>query len=77
MFCNRVWENNDGATMAEMGQLTKKTVTALKAEGIKGVQKRSKHYHAQRKEASIKGSVFKDVLFINWSPRDILGQSVR
>ncbi|WP_297237040.1 glycosyltransferase [uncultured Faecalicoccus sp.] len=63
--------------MAEIGQLTKKTVTALKAEGIKGVQKRAKHYLAQRKEASIKGSVFKDVLFINGCPRDLLGQSVR
>ena len=32
---------------------------------------------AQRKEASIKGEIFKDVLFINGCSRDLLGQSVR
>lgn len=63
--------------MREIKTLTKKTWDVLKKEGIKGVQKRTQHFMAQRKEASIKGEIFKDVLFINGCSRDLLGQSVR
>ena len=63
--------------MREIKTLTKKLGDVLKKEGIKGVQKRTQHFIAQRKEASIKGEIFKDVLFINGCSRDLLGQSVR
>ena len=63
--------------MREIKTLTKKLGDVLKKEGIKGVQKRTQHFIAQRKEASIKGEIFKYVLFINGCSRDLLGQSVR
>lgn len=63
--------------MSEIAELTKKALSVWKTDGIKGVHKRLQHYMAQKKEASVQGEAFKDVLFINGCSRDLLGQSVR
>lgn len=79
-FCleyGKIKQEFEGEIMSEIKTLTKKTWDVLKKEGIKGVQKRTQHFIAQKKEASIKGEIFKDVLFINGCSRDLLGQSVR
>lgn len=58
--------------MSKIKDLSKKTIQVLQQEGLSGVQKRAKHYVELRKEKKPNPHAFKDVLFINGCPRDLL-----
>ena len=62
--------------MCEVGgvilELVNKSMEVLKREGISGLAKHASHYIHKKRESRPKSDAFKDVLFINGCPRDLL-----
>ena len=53
-------------------ELVNKSVEVLKREGVSGLAKHASHYINKKRASKPKMDAFKDVLFINGCPRDLL-----
>lgn len=55
-----------------MSDLINKSMDVLKREGVSSLVKHASHYINKKRESKPKSDAFKDVLFINGCPRDLL-----
>ena len=53
-------------------ELVNKSMEVLKREGVSGLAKHASHYIHKKRESRPKSDAFKDVLFINGCPKDLL-----